>query len=292
MNSKLKCALGASVLALASAPAFAAECGDVSIAEMDWASAEMMANVDAIILEEGYGCNVELIPGATTTTFASMSEKGQPDVAPELWINAVREPLAKAVSEGSMLALNGGPITDLGEGWWITPAFAEKHPELNTVEKVLEHPELFPYAEDEFQWSGHTLMALFGDGSPGGSAIDRLGAFLYRARCEPAPNSTGKGALIGVSGSVSIADDDFHVTARDCPPGVFGMFFYGLNETRAPLSNGWRCVGPGVCRTVPVAVDTSGSSLHLRGWRRHQGRAPLAETIAAGAVRVAGIVTP
>ncbi len=148
MNTKLKCALGASALALMGGQAMASDCGSVSIAEMNWASAEMMANVDAIILEEGYGCDVELIPGATQTTFASMSEKGQPDVAPELWINAVRTPLAAAIEEGSMLSLNGGPITELGEGWWITPAFAEAHPDLNTVEKVLERPDLFPHIED------------------------------------------------------------------------------------------------------------------------------------------------
>ena len=31
-----------------------------------------------------------------------------------------------------------------------------------------------------------------------------------------------------------------------------------------------------------VSLDTSGEPLHKRGWRRHQGRAPLAETLAAG----------
>ncbi len=33
-----------------------------------------------------------------------------------------------------------------------------------------------------------------------------------------------------------------------------------------------------------VSIDTSGESLHKRGWRRFQGRAPLAETLAAGCV--------
>ncbi len=32
-----------------------AACGKISIAEMNWASAELMANVDKIILEKGYG---------------------------------------------------------------------------------------------------------------------------------------------------------------------------------------------------------------------------------------------
>ena len=38
-----------------------AGCGKLVIAEQNWASAELMANVDKIILEKGYGCEVELI---------------------------------------------------------------------------------------------------------------------------------------------------------------------------------------------------------------------------------------
>jgi 23S rRNA G2445 N2-methylase RlmL len=37
-----------------------------------------------------------------------------------------------------------------------------------------------------------------------------------------------------------------------------------------------------------LLVDTSGDSLHKRGWRRYQGRAPLAETLAAAIVTMSG----
>jgi len=37
-----------------------------------------------------------------------------------------------------------------------------------------------------------------------------------------------------------------------------------------------------------LSVDTSGHALHRRGWRRHQGRAPLAETLAMALVRMSG----
>jgi 23S rRNA G2445 N2-methylase RlmL len=37
-----------------------------------------------------------------------------------------------------------------------------------------------------------------------------------------------------------------------------------------------------------LSADTSGDSLHKRGWRRYQGRAPLAETLAAGIVLLSG----
>ena len=75
-----------------------AKCGKLVIAEQNWASAELMANVDKIILEKGYGCEVELIPGSTMPTFTSMNDKGTPDMNPEQWANAVYEPLKVAVS--------------------------------------------------------------------------------------------------------------------------------------------------------------------------------------------------
>lgn len=125
-----------------------ASCGDVVIAAMNWASAQLMANVDKAILEQGYGCNVELIPGDTMPSFTSMAEKQQPDVSPELWVNAVREPLAKAIDEGQLHSIRKAPITGLGEGWWIPPHTAANHPELKTVLDVLERPDLFPDAED------------------------------------------------------------------------------------------------------------------------------------------------
>ena len=107
-----------------------AACGSLTMAEMNWASAQLMAQVDKVILEKGYGCEVELVSGATMPTFASMDEKGKPDVAAEQWANAVRDPLAKAVGEGRLHIANAAPITGLGEGWWIPPATAKKYPQL------------------------------------------------------------------------------------------------------------------------------------------------------------------
>ena len=75
MNRKL----GAVIIAVAVAfgiikTSVAQKCGKVTIAEMNWASAEFMANVDKLILEKGYGCEVELVAGATLPTFTSMNE--------------------------------------------------------------------------------------------------------------------------------------------------------------------------------------------------------------------------
>jgi glycine betaine/proline transport system substrate-binding protein len=143
------------------------------LAEMNWASAEFMANVDRVILEAGYGCTVAMIPGATMTTFASMNEKGQPDVAGELWTNAMADPLAAALAAGSLHSANGQPITGLGEGWWIPPATAKAHPELKTVLDVLERPDLFPDKEDPSK--GAFI------GCPAGWGCQLANANLFRA---------------------------------------------------------------------------------------------------------------
>ena len=150
-----------------------ADCGKIVMADMNWASANLMANVDKVILEAGYGCEIELIAGATMPTFTSMNEKGAPDVAAEQWANAVANPLAKAVEEGRLHIANKAPITGLGEGWWVTPGTLKRHPELKTALDILDHPELFPYAEDP---SKGAFV-----GCPAGWGCQLANANLYRA---------------------------------------------------------------------------------------------------------------
>ncbi|WBU55783.1 ABC transporter substrate-binding protein [Paracoccus sediminicola] len=135
---------------MATAPAAFAqeECGDLTIAEMNWASAGLAAWVDKIILEEGYGCDVELVTGDTVPTFTSMNEKAEPDVAPELWVNAVKIPLDAAVDEGRII-IASEILTDGGvEGFWVPTELAEAN-DIVTIQDALEQPDLFPGAEDE-----------------------------------------------------------------------------------------------------------------------------------------------
>ncbi len=125
------------------------ECGEVTIANMNWASAEVIAEIDKLILSEGYGCDATLVAGDTMPTFTSMNEKGEPDLAPELWVNAVRAPLDAAVAEGELI-IAAEILADGGEeGWWIPKYLAEAHPEIKTPADALSRPELFPGSEDD-----------------------------------------------------------------------------------------------------------------------------------------------
>ena len=147
-----KGALAAAALmtvATASLPVQAADtaCGTdrkIDIAEMTWASAAALAHIHAHILEDGFGCNVEIVAGDTVPTSASMLSKG--DAGDR----------AGAVDE-----LDPGPVAE-GHGRWrrspnsATPSTAavsragssrntrtRSHPELKTAEDILAHPELF-----------------------------------------------------------------------------------------------------------------------------------------------------
>ncbi len=123
--------------------ASATECGDVSIASMSWSSAEVVAEIDKIILSAGYGCNAQLATTETMPAFQSMLETGFPDLIPELWINAVRSELDVALGSGE-LTMAAQVLSDGGEeGWWIPKYLADEHPEIKSAADALARPELF-----------------------------------------------------------------------------------------------------------------------------------------------------
>lgn len=143
-------------------PAFGEACGNVTIARMNWASAEIIAEIDRYILSAGYGCDAQLVNGDTLSTFDSMTKDGKPDIVPELWVNSVGEPLDAAVSNGS-LVMAAEVLTDGGEeGWWIPRYIADEHPEIKTAADALARPDLFPYLEDEAQGALHNCPAGWG----------------------------------------------------------------------------------------------------------------------------------
>lgn len=146
-----KSGMAAAVLTCASMGTAYAACGTVTIAEMNWASAQAAARVDEFILKHGYGCKAETVPGDTMPTATSMTEKGRPDIAPELWLNSIKEPIDKAVQEKRLVIVGDvleDPAKNAGEGWWVPRYMVEQNPELATIEGVKKNAALFKDPED------------------------------------------------------------------------------------------------------------------------------------------------
>lgn len=118
-----------------------ADCGDISITEMDWASSAVVTHIADFLMTNGYGCTVQLVPSSTTPAMTSIAETGEPDILTELWVNS--SPVYEELRDSGKLVELNDVLSDGGvEAWWIPAYLAEAHPELTTIEGILANPEL------------------------------------------------------------------------------------------------------------------------------------------------------
>ena len=118
------------------------DCGEITIAEMNWASAGVVVAVSNFLLEQGYGCDVTVVPSDTTPAVTSLSENNEPDIVPERWPNSAGDAYKKIKADGKIVELTSVLEPGGVEGWWIPTYLAEAHPELKTIEGVMANPEL------------------------------------------------------------------------------------------------------------------------------------------------------
>ncbi|AGT07267.1 glycine betaine ABC transporter substrate-binding protein [Paracoccus aminophilus] len=125
-----------------------ADCGEFTLASMNWQSAEVLANLDQFILNNGYGCKSQIVTSDTVPAITSLVEKGQPEVVPEAWVDLVPEVVAGGLKDGKIVEL-ASSLSDGGQqGWFVPKYMVDANPELATLAGVLKHPELFPAPED------------------------------------------------------------------------------------------------------------------------------------------------
>jgi glycine betaine/proline transport system substrate-binding protein len=130
-------AAGASMLSSAAQ----AECGEVTITEMNWASSAVITAAAKFIMEQGYGCKVVKVPSSTLPAVTSIAETGKPDIATEIWLNSA--PVYRDLEKDGKVKTATNVLSDGGEeGWWVPKYLVEKHPELAKIEGVLANPKL------------------------------------------------------------------------------------------------------------------------------------------------------
>jgi glycine betaine/proline transport system substrate-binding protein len=76
---RLFATFGAAIAGLAfTVNAAYADCGKVTISEMNWASAAIVTAVSKFLMEQGYGCQVAKVPTSTVPALASTAERASP----------------------------------------------------------------------------------------------------------------------------------------------------------------------------------------------------------------------
>ena len=140
--NKLSLILAAGVISAPMAAHAQSDCGEVSIAQMNWAAAKVTTEVAKFVLEQGYGCKVSLVPSDTIPAVTSVAENNEPDVITNLWLNSTGDAYDKLEKQGKIKRLNSVLEPGGVEGWWIPTYLAEEHPELTTIDGVLNNPDL------------------------------------------------------------------------------------------------------------------------------------------------------
>ena len=141
---KLKSLLIASIMLLAPVMAKA---DSIKIAELNWQSGSMIAEIDSYILENGYDKETEIVPGGIDATIQSMMAKGSPDIFSEAWISLLGQGAYDQLEQGILVQVRDEVVVGAGEGWYVPDYIAEEYG-FTTIEQVLERPDLFPHPED------------------------------------------------------------------------------------------------------------------------------------------------
>jgi glycine betaine/proline transport system substrate-binding protein len=74
----------------------------IKVGDLNWGSGHFQAEALKIIIEEGYGYPVELVPGATIFMLQAL-QTGEVHIIPEIWLPNQQEAWDKAIASGNVL---------------------------------------------------------------------------------------------------------------------------------------------------------------------------------------------
>ncbi|WP_420393757.1 ABC transporter substrate-binding protein [Acuticoccus sp.] len=122
----------------------------VVFAGLDWDSNAFHNGIAGFILEHGYGCEVDEIPGSTIPLLNGMI-RGDIDITMEVWIPNVKDAWEKAVADGDVDVV-GLSYPDASQAWYVPKYLVEGEdapaPDLKSVEDLPRYAELFADPEE------------------------------------------------------------------------------------------------------------------------------------------------
>ncbi|MEY8830065.1 ABC transporter substrate-binding protein [Sedimentitalea sp. XS_ASV28] len=236
------------------APAVAEECGEVTITQMDWASANVVTSVAKFLMEQGYGCAVTMVPSSTPTALTSVAETGKPDILTELWINTAPA-YAKLVEEGKLVEL-ADVLSDGGiEGWWVPQYVVDANPEAATLDGILANPDLVGRRFDNCPdgWGCRTVNDNMN------RVIDMEGAGIEVF-------NHGSGETLATAIASAYANKEPWFGFYWAPTAILGKYPMVLVETAAydaethTCNSSKECAEPGISAYPRAAVKTAATS--------------------------------
>ena len=118
----------------------------IMFAGLDWDSVGFHNAVARRILETGYGCKTDALPGSTIPMLQGVAQ-GDIDVAMEVWKDAAAEVWLRALAKKQVIEI-GVNFPDATQGWYVPRYVVEAHPDLISVTDLVKYKALFPDAEE------------------------------------------------------------------------------------------------------------------------------------------------
>ncbi|UOM36380.1 ABC transporter substrate-binding protein [Acuticoccus sp. I52.16.1] len=129
---------------------------------LDYGSAAFHTALARTVLEKGYGCETEVVPGTTLVLNTGMG-RGDVDVLMEVWTANTAQAFLDAEAAGDVERL-GATFPDASEGWFVPRYVVEGEgapaPDLVSVSDLKDHADLFP--DDEEPGKGRFLNCVIG----------------------------------------------------------------------------------------------------------------------------------
>ncbi|MGH1464871.1 MAG: ABC transporter substrate-binding protein [Cognatishimia sp.] len=245
----------ASVCALGfAAPAWADSCGEVTITQMDWASANVVTSVSKFLMEQGYGCDVTTVPSSTPTALTSVAETGTPDILTELWVNTAPA-YAELVEAGKLVELSN-VLSDGGvEGWWVPQYVVDAHPEAATLDGILANPALVGGRFDNCPdgWGCRTVN----DNMNRVADMDGKGIEVF---------NHGSGETLATAIASAYADEKPWFGFYWAPTAILGKYpmvlvdMGGYNAETHSCNSSKDCANPGISAYPSAAVKTAATT--------------------------------
>ena len=101
------------------------------------------------------------------------------------------------MAEDRLVIAKDGPITGLGEGWFLPDYVMEQNPELTTLQAVLERPDLFPHPEDP------SKGAFYGCPAGWGCQLTNINLFRAFEMADKGWLLVDPGSAAGLDGSIA-----------------------------------------------------------------------------------------
>lgn len=139
---------------LCAAPAFAETSCDLNRPVMygvnSWDSSTFQTQLSQYILEKGYGCQTDSLPGTSLPLLTGL-RRGDVDIMMEVWPKNYQEAWDKGVKEGAV-AIAGTAFDDCVQGWYVPRYLVEgkdaKAPDLKSVQDLVKYKDLFRDPEE------------------------------------------------------------------------------------------------------------------------------------------------